>query len=283
MGVKFSHRTVPESRLGWTWDEVTTSSIPRPFWYNNVVLPPLICHARHPHPPRFTERLQRPPSRPRRNTLPRQPHPILVIHCHPRHDQQRRRIQQHKLRHRPQPLRHLPARQQPPQRRRILQRRPPLDRRQRVRVESKLARVKHAFGDRSVGGEGPCPCVPRTADFVEAFGAADDEAVGDAAVPQALCKGKSEFAFGDAEEHTAGSCGVDERPKDVEEGAEGEGFTVGRDEGHGGVVMRGKDEGEGDAGDVCGRVALWGDEVTVERLQDICGARGRGRCATTVL
>jgi len=228
----------------------------------------LLSLARHRCPPSLTERLQRPPSRARRNTLPRQPHPIPIIPRSPSNDQQRRRIHQHKLQHRHQFLLHLSTsrRQHPCQRRRILRRPSTRHHRERMRAQAKLRGVKHRLGDLPIGCERPRVRVPRTADLVEAFGATHDQGPLNAPVPQRLCKGASERAFGDAEEHPTGFGGVDERAEEVEEGAEGEGFAVGCEEGEGGVVVWGEDKGEWDAGDGGWGACCWGDEVAVEGL-----------------
>ena len=218
-------------------------------------------------PSHFTERLQRPPSRPRLDTLPRQPRPILEIPRHPSNDQQRCRIQQHKVQHGPQLLRDLFSRgQQPRQRRRILRRPSARHRRERVRAEPKLRGMEDGLGDVPIGRERPCPRVPRTADLVEAFGATYHQRPCDAAIAQRLCKGQPEFALGDAEDHTTWTGGADERTNEVKERAKGERFAVGRDEGEGGVVERGEDEHEWDAGDGRGRSRRRSDEMTVERL-----------------
>ena len=152
-------------------------------------------------------------------------------------------------------------------------------------AESKLRGVEDGLDDVPVGHKRPCPRVPRTADLVDAFSATYYQCPCETPIAQRLCKGQSQFAFSDAEEYTTWTRGVDERTKVVKECAKGEGFAVGRDEGEGGVVLRGEDVRKRDAGNVRWlRVSRCrSDETTIKRFEDVCGARGGRRCATPVL
>ena len=127
-------------------------------------------------------------------------------------------------------------------------------------------------------------CRPRTADLVEALIAAHDERAARPGSGEGCGEGCTEGGVGDADEGVWRGGGVEERPEEVEERAEGEGAPGGGEEGEGGVVVRGEEEAEGEraedvwrgwsggcGGGGCGRGGR-GSEDAAEGLEEVGGA-----------
>ena len=150
-----------------------------------------------------------------------------------------------------------------------------------MRPEPKLRRVQHALRD-PPPCEVPRPRLPRAAHLVEVLLAAHDQRALHAAPSERLRERRAQRAVGHAEHDAPRARGVEQRPEQVEQRAEGQRLAVRRDLRERGVEVRREEEGERRARDVR-RARCRRGEGAAERLEEVGGPRGRGGGAPAVL